>query len=88
MEELMLKSVAFSVVHFSVLDDNDYAPLFLFPSMNCIVSENLPSFFLYALSLPWILIKAPMDISPTPSSLHIWLSVKLLEIMTCFSLTL
>nr|XP_047927782.1 protocadherin-23 [Anser cygnoides] len=39
-----VKNVAFSVVHISVLDDNDYAPLFLFPSMNCIVSENLPTF--------------------------------------------
>uniref|UniRef100_G1MRD4 Cadherin domain-containing protein n=1 Tax=Meleagris gallopavo TaxID=9103 RepID=G1MRD4_MELGA len=39
-----VKNVAFSVVHISVLDDNDYAPVFLFPSMNCIVSENLPSF--------------------------------------------
>ncbi|XP_021249506.1 protocadherin-23, partial [Numida meleagris] len=39
-----IKNAAFSVVHVSILDDNDYAPLFLFPSMNCIVSENLPSF--------------------------------------------
>lgn len=39
-----VKNVAFSVVHVSILDDNDYAPLFLFPSMNCTVSENLPSF--------------------------------------------
>ncbi|XP_035180245.1 protocadherin-23 [Oxyura jamaicensis] len=39
-----IKNVAFSVVRISVLDDNDYAPLFLFPSMNCIVSENLPTF--------------------------------------------
>ncbi|KAM9193151.1 protocadherin-23 [Mergus octosetaceus] len=39
-----VKNVAFSVVHISVLDDNDYTPLFLFPSMNCIVSENLPTF--------------------------------------------
>ncbi|XP_032042137.1 protocadherin-23 [Aythya fuligula] len=39
-----VKNMAFSVVHISVLDDNDYTPLFLFPSMNCIVSENLPTF--------------------------------------------
>ncbi|KAM6075929.1 protocadherin-23 [Chlamydotis macqueenii] len=39
-----VKNVAFSVVHVSVLDDNDYAPLFLFPSLSCIVSENLPTF--------------------------------------------
>uniref|UniRef100_A0A663LQX8 Cadherin domain-containing protein n=1 Tax=Athene cunicularia TaxID=194338 RepID=A0A663LQX8_ATHCN len=39
-----VKNVAFSVVLVSVLDDNDYAPLFLFPSLSCIVSENLPTF--------------------------------------------
>ncbi|XP_010073742.1 PREDICTED: protocadherin-23-like, partial [Pterocles gutturalis] len=39
-----VKNVAFSVVHVSVLDDNDYAPLFLFPSLSCTVSENLPTF--------------------------------------------
>ncbi|KAM6206681.1 protocadherin-23 [Sarcoramphus papa] len=39
-----VKNVAFSVVLISVLDDNDYAPLFLFPSLSCIVSENLPTF--------------------------------------------
>ncbi|XP_010211059.1 PREDICTED: protocadherin-23, partial [Tinamus guttatus] len=39
-----VKNVAFSVVLVSVLDDNDYAPLFLFPSLNCVVSENLPTF--------------------------------------------
>uniref|UniRef100_A0A8B9S4G9 Cadherin domain-containing protein n=1 Tax=Apteryx owenii TaxID=8824 RepID=A0A8B9S4G9_APTOW len=39
-----VKNVAFSVVLVSVLDDNDYVPLFLFPSFNCIVSENLPTF--------------------------------------------
>ncbi|XP_014798528.1 PREDICTED: protocadherin-23 [Calidris pugnax] len=38
------KNVAFSVVLVNVLDDNDYAPLFLFPSLSCIVSENLPTF--------------------------------------------
>ncbi|XP_030347222.1 protocadherin-23 [Strigops habroptila] len=39
-----VKNVAFSVVLISVLDDNDYAPLFLFPSLSCTVSENLPTF--------------------------------------------
>ncbi|XP_009572552.1 PREDICTED: protocadherin-23, partial [Fulmarus glacialis] len=39
-----VKNVAFSIVLISVLDDNDYAPLFLFPSLSCIVSENLPTF--------------------------------------------
>ncbi|PKU47422.1 protocadherin-23 [Limosa lapponica baueri] len=39
-----VKNVAFSVVLVNVLDDNDYAPLFLFPSLSCIVSENLPTF--------------------------------------------
>ncbi|XP_059674194.1 protocadherin-23, partial [Gavia stellata] len=39
-----VKNVAFSVVLVNVLDDNDYSPLFLFPSLSCIVSENLPTF--------------------------------------------
>ncbi|XP_053922020.1 protocadherin-23 [Cuculus canorus] len=39
-----IKNVAFSVVLVSVLDDNDYAPLFVFPSLSCVVSENLPTF--------------------------------------------
>lgn len=39
-----VKNVAFSVVLVSILDDNDYAPLFLFPSLSCVVSENLPTF--------------------------------------------
>ncbi|XP_054238920.1 protocadherin-23 [Indicator indicator] len=39
-----VKNVAFSVVLISILDDNDYAPLFLFPSLSCTVSENLPTF--------------------------------------------
>ncbi|XP_042663784.1 protocadherin-23 [Tyto alba] len=39
-----VKNVAFSVVLVSILDDNDYAPLFLFPSLSCTVSENLPTF--------------------------------------------
>uniref|UniRef100_A0A8C5TVR0 Cadherin domain-containing protein n=1 Tax=Malurus cyaneus samueli TaxID=2593467 RepID=A0A8C5TVR0_9PASS len=38
------KNMAFAVVLVSILDDNDYAPLFLFPSLSCIVSENLPTF--------------------------------------------
>ncbi|XP_041905431.1 protocadherin-23 isoform X3 [Corvus kubaryi] len=39
-----IKNMAFAVVLVSILDDNDYAPLFLFPSLSCIVSENLPTF--------------------------------------------
>ncbi|XP_071599107.1 protocadherin-23 isoform X1 [Heliangelus exortis] len=39
-----VRNVAFSVVLISILDDNDYAPLFLFPSLSCSVSENLPTF--------------------------------------------
>uniref|UniRef100_A0A8B9Z550 Cadherin domain-containing protein n=1 Tax=Buteo japonicus TaxID=224669 RepID=A0A8B9Z550_9AVES len=39
-----VKNVAFSVVLVSILDDNDYSPLFLFPSLSCSVSENLPTF--------------------------------------------
>lgn len=39
-----VKNMAFAVVLVSVQDDNDYAPLFLFPSVSCTVSENLPAF--------------------------------------------
>ncbi|XP_023781527.1 protocadherin-23 [Cyanistes caeruleus] len=39
-----VKNTAFAVVFVSVLDDNDYAPLFLFPSLSCTVTENLPTF--------------------------------------------
>ncbi|XP_066173789.1 LOW QUALITY PROTEIN: protocadherin-23 [Sylvia atricapilla] len=39
-----VQNTAFAVVLVSVLDDNDYAPLFLFPSLSCTVSENLPTF--------------------------------------------
>ncbi|XP_050194596.1 protocadherin-23 [Myiozetetes cayanensis] len=39
-----VKNMAFAVVFVSVLDDNDYAPLFLFPSLSCTVSENMPTF--------------------------------------------
>uniref|UniRef100_A0A8C9NCX9 Cadherin domain-containing protein n=1 Tax=Serinus canaria TaxID=9135 RepID=A0A8C9NCX9_SERCA len=39
-----VKNMAFAVILVSVLDDNDYAPLFLFPSLSCTVSENLPTF--------------------------------------------
>ncbi|XP_032635000.1 protocadherin-23 isoform X1 [Chelonoidis abingdonii] len=39
-----VRNVAFSVVFVSILDDNDYAPLFLFPSLNCVIHENLPAF--------------------------------------------
>lgn len=39
-----VKNMAFAVVLVSVLDDNDYTLLFLFPSLSCTVSENLPTF--------------------------------------------
>nr|XP_060634795.1 protocadherin-23 [Anolis sagrei ordinatus] len=39
-----VKNVAFAVVFFSILDVNDYAPLFVFPTLDCGVSENLPPF--------------------------------------------
>ncbi|KYO46298.1 hypothetical protein Y1Q_0021824 [Alligator mississippiensis] len=41
---ISVKNVAFSVLFLKVLDDNDYAPLFLFPNLNCVISENLPPF--------------------------------------------
>lgn len=39
-----VENVAFSLVLVTILDDNDYAPLFLFPSLSCVVSENIPTF--------------------------------------------
>nr|XP_056711025.1 protocadherin-23 [Euleptes europaea] len=39
-----IKNVAFAAVFVSVLDDNDYAPKFLFPNLDCRVHENLPPF--------------------------------------------
>ncbi|XP_039240587.1 protocadherin-23 isoform X2 [Pipra filicauda] len=39
-----IKNMAFAVVFVNVLDDNDYAPSFLFPSLSCTVSENMPTF--------------------------------------------
>ncbi|XP_048855780.1 protocadherin-23 [Brienomyrus brachyistius] len=38
------RNVAFSVVHISVLDENDNFPYFTFPVLNCIVTENQPTF--------------------------------------------
>uniref|UniRef100_A0A8C5DX71 Cadherin domain-containing protein n=1 Tax=Gouania willdenowi TaxID=441366 RepID=A0A8C5DX71_GOUWI len=37
-------NVAFTVVFISVLDENDNAPYFMFPTLNCSVMENLPAF--------------------------------------------
>uniref|UniRef100_H2ZZL6 Protocadherin-16 n=1 Tax=Latimeria chalumnae TaxID=7897 RepID=H2ZZL6_LATCH len=37
-------NVAFSVLFISVLDHNDYAPFFMFPTLNCFVRENLPAY--------------------------------------------
>ncbi|XP_066216273.1 protocadherin-23 [Saccopteryx leptura] len=38
------KHFSFAVVFISVLDDNDHEPQFMFPSLNCVVPENLPIF--------------------------------------------
>lgn len=38
------KKVSFAVVYISVLDENDNAPFFVFPIINCSVAENLPVF--------------------------------------------
>lgn len=37
-------NVAFSVVHISVLDENDNFPYFTFPVLKCIMTENQPTF--------------------------------------------
>ncbi|XP_058922061.1 protocadherin-23 [Kogia breviceps] len=36
------KHFSFAVVFVNVLDDNDHAPQFMFPNLNCAVPENLP----------------------------------------------
>ncbi|XP_078534042.1 protocadherin-23 [Lissotriton helveticus] len=36
-------NVAFVILSISVLDDNDFVPVFLFPSLNCVIRENLPA---------------------------------------------
>ncbi|KAM6440855.1 protocadherin-23 [Liasis olivaceus] len=41
---IVLKNVAFAVVFISVLDVNDYVPLFVFPSLSCGIHENMPAF--------------------------------------------
>ncbi|XP_059779938.1 protocadherin-23 [Balaenoptera ricei] len=38
------KHFSFAVVFVNVLDDNDHAPQFMFPNLNCAVPENLPVF--------------------------------------------
>ncbi|XP_056135724.1 protocadherin-23 [Lampris incognitus] len=38
------RKVAFTVVYITVLDENDNTPYFMFPIVNCSVSENLPAF--------------------------------------------
>lgn len=37
-----VKNVAFAVVFINILDANDYAPIFVFSSVDCEVRENLP----------------------------------------------
>ncbi|XP_061440504.1 protocadherin-23 isoform X3 [Rhineura floridana] len=39
-----VKNVAFAVVFISILDANDYVPMFVFPSLDCRIHENLPAF--------------------------------------------
>lgn len=39
-----VRNVAFAVVFVNILDDNEYAPVFLFPSLDCGVPENVPPF--------------------------------------------
>ncbi|XP_055081161.1 protocadherin-23 [Periophthalmus magnuspinnatus] len=37
-------NVAFAVIYVTVLDENDNAPYFMFPTVNCSMLENLPAF--------------------------------------------
>uniref|UniRef100_A0A670J3V0 Cadherin domain-containing protein n=1 Tax=Podarcis muralis TaxID=64176 RepID=A0A670J3V0_PODMU len=39
-----IKNVAFAVVFISILDANDYVPIFVFPTQDCRIHENLPAF--------------------------------------------
>ncbi|KAF7244105.1 Protocadherin-23, partial [Varanus komodoensis] len=39
-----IKNVAFAVIFINILDANDYAPVFVFPSLDCGIHENLPAF--------------------------------------------
>ncbi|XP_070614234.1 protocadherin-23-like [Erythrolamprus reginae] len=39
-----LKNVAFAVVFISVLEPNDYVPVFVFPNLKCDIHENMPAF--------------------------------------------
>lgn len=41
---IVLKNVAFAVVFISVLDANDYVPVFVFPNLECGIHENMPVF--------------------------------------------
>ncbi|XP_054845620.1 protocadherin-23 [Eublepharis macularius] len=46
-----IKNVALAAVFVSVLDDNDYAPMFVSPNLDCRAQENLPPFsFVCAIS--------------------------------------
>lgn len=38
------RKVSFAVVFITVLDENDHTPYFMFPTVNCSVLENLPTF--------------------------------------------
>ncbi|XP_040107285.1 protocadherin-23 [Oryx dammah] len=38
------KHFSFAIVFVNVLDDNEHAPQFMFPNLNCAVPENLPVF--------------------------------------------
>ncbi|XP_028599298.2 protocadherin-23 [Podarcis muralis] len=39
-----IKNVAFAVVFISILDANNYVPIFVFPTQDCRIHENLPVF--------------------------------------------
>ncbi|KAJ1216343.1 hypothetical protein NDU88_003946, partial [Pleurodeles waltl] len=36
-------NIAFATVSISILDDNECVPVFLFPTLNCVIRENLPA---------------------------------------------
>lgn len=51
------KHFSFAIVFVNVLDDNDHAPQFMFPNLNCAVPENLPVFSTICSVMLWILMQ-------------------------------